>query len=217
MTTMLGRFVERRPFLFHLTARGNLDAIRSFGCLRPAAITLQRAGRNEWLERRRSEHLLVDLEGQPVCIRDQRPLFRGNIELTGHITFEQFVALLNSKVFFWPGTNSGPNDYGRRHFLRYREEECAILKTPTRELLEVNPNSTPLFCRYNSGSPRCSGGRKSPRGPDTFIPAAVFQGAPSEVVEVVFSDEVVLPGSTMVASCELAESLPLFDAPVPST
>ena len=73
----------------------------------------------------------------------------------------------------------------------------AIVRTfvRMRELMESNRDSPPKFCCYNSGSPRCSGGQRSPRGDDTFLHYEDFNGTPSDVVEVVFHRRVQLPNS----------------------
>jgi hypothetical protein len=104
---------------------------------------------------------------------------------------------LNERVFFWPG---GPDisDYGQRHFERYRAEKPVILRVPTSDLFEANPESVPEFCRFNSGSPRCTKGLGSPRGPSTFIQGTTADFSPGNVVEVTFLESVLLPHSTKV-------------------
>jgi hypothetical protein len=94
----------------------------------------------------------------------------------------------------------GPNDYGRRHFSRYEAERPRVLRVPFVAVVAMNPDSSPFVCRFNSGSPRCSGGRKSPRGPRTFIATTDFGRAPSDVVELTFLDGVALPPETETAA-----------------
>jgi hypothetical protein len=71
------------------------------------------------------------------------------------------------------------------------ETDPVILRVRTEALLRENP--APLFCRFNSGAPRCSNGKKSPRGPDTFLPADQFTGTCGDVVELTFLHGVALP------------------------
>ena len=78
---------------------------------------------------------------------------------------------------------------------RYRSEAPAMLRLPTTALLE----STLNFSRYNSGAPRCSGGKYSPRGARTYLPASEFVGTASEVVEVVAIGACSLPRSVEVS------------------
>jgi hypothetical protein len=158
------------------------------------------AGRRELLRTRRAEHVPVVLhDGERVYLRDQAPLFEKNIEFTDGCTLPQLVEHLNRRVYFWPGTESGPIDYGRRHFERYRTEQPAIIRMPFSSIAVANSNRVPLFCPYNSGSPRYSGGRASPRGPRTFVSAKSFPNGPAQVVEVTFEGSVKLPIGTQVA------------------
>jgi hypothetical protein len=79
----------------------------------------------------------------------------------------------------------------------------------------ANPNTEPLFCRFNSGAPRVVGGRRSPRGVTTFQPAGMFAGTPSDVVEVVFERSIVLPSSIdcWLRDCCMAAENCLWGAP----
>jgi hypothetical protein len=122
-------------------------------------------------------------------IRDQAPLHEGNIRLADGFTFADLVELLNRHVFFWNGTDAGASDFGQRYYNRYRAEQPAMIRLPTSALL----HSEPLFCGYNSGAPRCSGGQRSPRGPDLFLPAEGFPRTLKHVVEVVVPRRVTLP------------------------
>lgn len=176
----------------------------------PAAILMKRAGRTSLLKVRRTEHQRMAVENRVVMIRDQAPLHRGNMKLQSDCTFEEFIESLNSRVFFWPGTASGPISHGLRHFERYEKEHPAVLRIDIQSLLLANPLTNPLYCRYNSGSPRCSYGQKSPRGPDTFVPAAVFNGTPSRVVEVTFDSQIVLPSDTKCGGHPLGPWRSLF-------
>ncbi|MCI0426410.1 MAG: hypothetical protein L0Z46_00160 [Nitrospiraceae bacterium] len=201
MALNLEQFVRTRPFLYHLTDAQNVRRITTTGILESAAALLNAAGRTELMQVRRTQHLLLPLNGMAVSLRDQRPLYPGPMELQGGWTYGRFIGHVNSMVFFWPGTDDGPNGYGRRHFERYRQENPAILRIATADILDANANR-PLFSRYNSGAPRCSNGVHAPRGPDTFVTAARFDATPSKVVEVVYQDEVTLPESTVFRRLE---------------
>ncbi len=83
--------------------------------------------------------------------------------MLGSYSYEDLIENLNRRIFFWPGTPAGPIGYGRRHFERYREENPVILRINVRSLLCANAKVEPKFCRYNSGSPRCSKGREPQR------------------------------------------------------
>jgi hypothetical protein len=189
----LSSFVQLRPFLYHLTSPANLRRILRTGHLESAANIMAVAKRDDLLRLRRREHVPISVEGEIITLRDQAPLYAGNLALPRDWTFEDFIADLNDRVFFWPGGTHGPISHGVRHFERYADERPVILLVSTGDLLAANSKNAPLFCRYNSGSPRCSNGMKSPRGPMTFVagPNADFRA--SKTVEVTFSGRVRLP------------------------
>src|SRR6185295_17449394 len=98
----------------------------------------------------------------------------------------RLLKAINERVFFWPGTEFRPISYGIRHFERYRSERPVILRCKS-DLLFNTPGQEPEFCKYNSGSPRCSNGIGSPRGPDTFVPASRAMFSAAKAVEVTFA------------------------------
>jgi hypothetical protein len=193
MPFSLERFQVLRPRLFHLTAKQNVARILQLGLLFPAS-ELMRAAKQEHLVReRRKMSVEIALDGTVVHIRDQAPLHKGNTDLKDLEAFERFVEELNSRVFFWPGNESSPIPSGMRHFARYASEACSVLAIPTEHLFRANASRVPEFCRFNSGSPRCSRGNHAPRGLGTFLPAIGFPGTPSSVVEVTYRAPVKLP------------------------
>jgi hypothetical protein len=197
MTIDLGAFSELRPYLFHLTAAENLPRIRRTRVLESTAALVQRANRPELLDVKRRSHVRLTIDGDEVILRDQAPLHAGNILFNDDCTFAQFVGQLNARVFFWPGDEDGPIPYGLRHFARYESESPAILRVSFTGLMTANPGLNPLFCRYNSGSPRWSRGAAAPRGAATFVPAAEASFRLSEVVEVTALNLVQLPDDTL--------------------
>lgn len=193
-------FASTRPYLYHLTHRANVDYLRETAKLFPAAVLMERSGRNELLRAKRPGPVPVHIGDAVVWLRDQGPLYEGHVRFTNGYTFEDLIESLNRRIFFWPATAAGPISYGIRHFGTYKKEKPAFLRIDFRALLLANPAATPRYCKYNSGSPRCSNGVKSPRGPDTFLLAADFDGTPSNVVEVTFDSEITLPAGTAVGA-----------------
>lgn len=193
MAFSLDRFQVVRPYLYHLTARTNLEQMRKSRRIFSAALLLEQTDNKHWLTERREKPVQIVLDGESISIRDQYPLHRGNLSLEVGWEFPAFVHHLNKHVFFWPGSAVQPIDYGIRHFQRYDAEDTIILKVPFTALQRQNPDSIALFCKYNSGSPRRVAGRASPRGASTFSPASEVGFTPGEVVEVVFRDQVDLP------------------------
>jgi hypothetical protein len=193
-------FAARRPFLFHLTARSNVARIRAARRLHSMVELARRAGRGDLLDVRRRAHVRLNIQGEVVHIRDQAPLHENNMCLEDGWTFPQFVRHLNERVFFWPGGASGPIAYGLRHFGRYERERPVLLRIPTDDLFAANRGVRPLYCRYNSGSPRWSRGIASPRGPATFVSSTQATFSPASVVEVAFVRGAALPSGTEVGN-----------------
>lgn len=187
------QFSRTRPYLFHLTAQSNVRRIRRTRVLYSAETLMRKAGDTSMLRQKRFVSRTVQIKEDTVNIRDQQPLHAGNISFVDGWSFEDVIKLLNERVFFWPGTSIGPIGYGKRHYKRYIEENPSILRVSTQALFGTNLDVSPTFCRYNSGSPRCSKGVGSPRGAKTFVVASEADFTPNKVVEVTYSDRVTLP------------------------
>src|SRR5260370_5046139 len=192
-------FSRIRPFLFHLTNRNNIGGIRNLGKLHSAAVLIEKAGDSTYLRQKRIESIEFQIGKVMVSLSDQQPLYAGNVRLEGGWSFEEFVESLNQRIYFWPGKQNGPIPYGHRHFQRYVNEGPVIVRISTGELYRANPGVSPHYCRFNSGSPRCSNGIPSPRGPNTFIGSAEANYAPSKVIEVTYLTTVNLPSLVEVA------------------
>ena len=189
------KFARLRPYSFHLTCGTNIDGIRTDRRLLSAAATINSAGRGDLICTRRSASLQLQIDTRKVRLQNQAPLHAGNIYFQDSWTFEELIIQLNSRVFFWPGDESGPGPYGQRHFQsKLWDEPPVLIRTATSDLFDQNPS--PEFCAFNSGSPRCSGGKKSPRGLETFLPPDRFTGTCSKVTELTYRQEVSLPVST---------------------
>lgn len=198
-------YAATRPSLYHLTAKENLDGIAPGMRLDSAAALLQLAGRGSAIRQKRFRAEWVSVGGRSIQLRDQAPLYPRNAKLTDGWLFEDLLQHLNEHVFFWPGSLTGPVDAGLRHIQRYQRltpGRLAILRTKFEDVCRANPTTRPLFCRFNSGSPRWAHGEPSPRGPSVFQPASEFSHPPAQVVEVVFASRVSLPADT-----EWAETL----------
>lgn len=210
MSFELHEFAKTRPFQYHLTAAANLCRIQRMRRLDSAAETFAAAGRPELLRCRRTKSCLVRVGDEDVHVRDQEPLYRGHMELDRGWSFECFVQKLNELVFFWPGTEDGPIDYGCRHFKRYQGENVAMIRVKTKSLFDANKNAAPRFSRYNSGSPRYANRKPSPRGEQTFMTADVFPHAPSLVKETVYPGFVILPEDSELGATPGGPWKPLF-------
>lgn len=194
------RFANIRPFLYHLTSSDNLAHICSSRAIAPAIEWMKRAGRLDLLRQRRTRHEPLLVDDFEILLRDQKPLIKNNIAYAPDYTFEELVETLNRRVFFWPGKPDKPERTGRDHFDHYRDEQPVIIRAEFHKLLADNPGIEPLFCKYNSGSPRIVNRKKSPRGPNTFVRPTEFPGTACEVIEVTFAGPVSLPLSTEICN-----------------
>lgn len=193
MPFRLNDLFARFPFAYHLTARANLSRIQRTEQLESASAMIQAANQLNLISLRRQELREIIVDGETIILRDQAPLHAGHIDFQDGWTFPQLIESLNSRVFLWPGDGNGPIAHGQRHFERYEDQEPAILRISLADLIESNPDRPPLFCHFNSGSPRTVGGRKSPRGPRTFLPCDQFERKHRDVIEVTFEEFVTLP------------------------
>jgi hypothetical protein len=200
MPLTLRDIIRIRPFLYHLTDARNLDRIIRTRMLEPASLLAKAAGREDLLTIKRHRHVELLLESESIFLRDQAPLHAGNMKLSSGWDFERFVRALNERVFFWPGSEAGPIDYGVRHFNRYEAEAPSILRVSLASLVEENDGIMIELCRYNSGSPRWSRGIAAPRGRETFVAPNKATFSASEIVEVAVKRPVRLPADVEVGA-----------------
>jgi hypothetical protein len=186
--------VRRWPWLYHNTDVRNLPAIESTRRFRSAMDVLDAAG-PDWVRRygrtRRRSLVGVPTSAGIVWLKDQSPLATGAVLLEPGTVMEDVVAMINERVFFWPGTDDGPIEPGRGHAAVYGAE--VTLRFRFLDVLEANPASLVTFSRVNSGAARTHGGRKQPRGTRTFTSAAAAAFGVSEIKEVTFVGAMVLP------------------------
>ncbi len=192
---------QKRPFLYHLTSKSNLPSITSSRTLLSTSVLLEQAddpGVNSYLRSRRKNHLLIQIGGRQVLIRDQRPLSEKALPkcLEGGLTPEDYYELLNQRVFLWATLPRLS-----RHHDRYRSEDPILLRFPTAEIIRLNP--TVEFSRLNSGATRANshlGGIAPRRGRETFQVAKDYGYAISSIVEVTVRQRCVLPARFESAS-----------------
>jgi hypothetical protein len=192
----INKFISLRPVLYHLTDRRNLDSILNERMLKSTdqlSLLCDLPNRKKFLRTRRPIHEQIKNGNVTYHIRDQKPFSETIIKksLEKGCTVEDFIYLLNTKVFFWAKLSDLES-----HFNRYAKagEKPIIFRINTEELF--NLNTPPKFCRLNSGGPRCSaylGGKGAERGYNTFLSAEKYGGNPSSVKEVTFENNCTLP------------------------
>jgi len=204
----VGRFIEKRPFLYHVTSPLNLDRIRKSRRLESAE-QLYRAGDQVLPPEARRSTVDLQIGNVPVRIRDQKGIVEGNIEWYGGWGMRELLDDLNRRVFFWADVKSVA-----KHLRTYEAERpsLVILRVPAQELVRMRFLSSddpedplPWFSRYNSGFPRWNPNGKdgeaeaSPRGPKTFVLASKADFTLKDVKEVTFVGEIALPEGCAVA------------------
>lgn len=103
----VGTLVARYPNLYHMASAGSWPSIARYGLQTTTDIvetsSLSHADQQELLTRRRGRSVSIEhpLYGD-VVIRDQKPLNVANLESALiDMSVEEWLATLNSHVFFW--------------------------------------------------------------------------------------------------------------------
>lgn len=183
------KFIKERPYLYHLTSKGNADKIINRKILYSTnrLIDLSENPKYERIKReRRIGHKEIIIKDQSFQLRDQRPISELALSkcLTDGWQVPDFLEYLNNRVFMWPTL-----DRLWRHYNRYSGEEPVIFRFPTHEIIELNKHAK--FCRLNSGATRANsylGGKAPNRGPNTFLPAGDYELPIGSVAEVTFEE-----------------------------
>lgn len=191
----LEKFIEKTPYLYHLTSQGNAVNIIEKKQLYSAnqLITLTRDEEIQNIKReKRKEHLIITVDGIEISIRDQQPISPVALPkcLTQGWTMADFLYHLNDRVFMWPTLKRLWS-----HFNRYVSENPVIFRFSTRDIIENNVHVK--FCRLNSGATRANshlGGKAPDRGENTFVSAEQFDRSPGKVAEVTFEHQCLISG-----------------------
>jgi hypothetical protein len=190
------KFITKCEFLYHLTDSRNWNTIRENGMLLSTETIVNRSNLGEQekeyiLHNRRPVHQIIEIDNTSYFLRDQRPISVINLRkcLTEGWTTEDFIFLLNSRVYFWPNLKRLWS-----HFARYSHENPIILKVSTKTMLDLNHHSE--FCCLNSGATRSNSywnGGPPPRGEGTFRLARYYSLSAWSVAEVTFPNQCLLP------------------------
>ncbi len=154
---------ERYPRLYHMAHRDSWAGIQRHGLLCTEALVqlfeIPREMRDQILNQQRTKSFPIEnaKHGKAV-IRDQKPLIRSRLEacLEG-CTFQQWLKMLNSRVFFWLTED-------RLKTLMCAREYCAdqhvVLTLDTQRLATHLQNKTTL-APINTGNTRPYPARRS--------------------------------------------------------
>ena len=178
---------------YHITSVVNLRGIRLSRVLFPASTLFRSMDHSDLLSCRRTHDVRLRFQSQEILVRNQAPLDPDHIDLGSAETFEEYVAYLNSHVFFWPGTASGPTLDGVRMLRQTAEVNSAMIRIPSRSLLEANEGSIVHLSTCNTGASWVIEGKKSQRGIGVFQRAESFSEPLERIEEISFRGSVNLP------------------------
>jgi|SRR5580704_15638075 len=165
---------KKYPRMFHMAEVGSWPSIEKHALLSTSALLdvfeWPREERNAIEAHRRPSKVTLThpVHGEAV-IRDQKPLNEKRLAscLSGGITVEEWLRLLNGRVFFWV-------EEARLDTLRgaeaYRAERQLVLTIDTRSLVEAH-GARILLTHMNTGATRPFA---HPRGRDTFCTIASY-------------------------------------------
>jgi hypothetical protein len=192
----LEKFIERTPYLYHLTSQENAKNIINQQKLFSTNELISQSGNEDYEKVKREKrpaHLTLTVNGITVDIRDQQPISMVALPkcLTDGWSVGDFLYHLNDRVFMWPTLKRLWS-----HFNRYENEKPVIFRFSTRDIIKANPHVK--FCRLNSGATRANsylGGKAPARGADTFQRAEDYDFPIGSVAEVTFETECIVAGS----------------------
>lgn len=184
------KFIQDRPYLYHLTSKGNAKKIINQKRLFSTNRLIDLSGNADYQKikrERRIGHKEIIIGNESFFLRDQRPISELALSkcLTHKWKVADFLEHLNDRVFMWPTL-----DRLWRHYDRYAGENPVIFRFPSNEIIELNAQAK--FCRLNSGATRANsylGGKAPDRGPNTFLKAEKYDLPVGSVAEVTFEGE----------------------------
>jgi hypothetical protein len=191
-------FERRWPFCFHVTSKTNLPSIQATRILYASQVLLEFASLPSLVTKRRSDDVQIRVNGFDVVLRNQLPLNPTLVELDDGEHFPDYLTFLSSRVFFWPGHESGPGPDGVRMIQRTAEENQGILRIPTRSLVASNRAQPMWVSEKNAGAGWIEGGRKRRLGRAIYRRLSDTSND-SKVVECSYSLRAMLPEDCTVS------------------
>jgi hypothetical protein len=174
----LDELVRLYPRLYHMAAPDAWPQIVRLGLLSTEALLdrfeVAEPQRTELLTRRRAWSIRISHSEHGIAVvRDNIPLSESKLAAAlTDMTVEQWLRLLNSKVFFWLQRERVKRLLDAR---AYRDRNHLIITVDTRLLLDQVGYDSVTLSRINTGS---TAYRAAPRGRDTFKQIADYPHPP---------------------------------------
>jgi len=197
MGFQLSDFAAKRPVAYHVTRQENLPLIRASRALYSAGKLLTLGGREDLLRAQRRGNITLQVGEHSAIVRDQDRLVAGSLDLAPGISLPDYIAYLNRWIFFWPGDWQAPSS--RTKDIASATGEVAVIRISVTALFSRNAGLTPAFSQVNSGAARHHTGKPAKRDLNVHRRAGIFRTKATDVVEMVFEDEAMLPDNAEVA------------------
>lgn len=168
----LSTLIANHPVLFHMAEDGTWPMIQEWGLLSTKALVElydpPQAERERILSQVRRSSIILSRDGLPdLTIRDQGPLKFLDRVLDQDTSPQQFLDLLNGRVFFWPTEERLLRLLNAK---RYRARRQTVLAIRTEALLAAHPEAE--LAALNTGSAHVP--TAPMRGEATFSPVEAY-------------------------------------------
>ena len=181
------------PYCYHITFFANLRSIVASRALYSATFLLSAAGLNRHCQLRTSEQS-INVWGRQVVLRNQIALNPDSLALPESDSLEDYVAFLNERTYFWPGTHEGPVADGLRMFAAHATSRPPItIRARTVALIEQNQNAEILVATCNTGASWHDRDGKTWRRRDAVVPLSKYVGDPWAIAELSYRTAAQLP------------------------
>ena len=174
MPITIDQLVELYPTVYHMAERDALPQIRTLGLLSTtAALDLFEVDPDERrrleIEVRPTSNVIEHIEFGKIVLRDQKPLSTTKLAgcLQDGLSVEDWLTLINRKVFFWVAYEKVENLLGARE---YKDREHIVIAVDTRSLVTTHEENVTL-APMNTGT---TNPFAHPRGTSTIAPLADF-------------------------------------------
>jgi len=184
---------EQWPYCYHITFFENLRSIVASRALYSAGFLLSAAGLDGHRHLRTNEQT-IKVWGQQVVLRNQLALNTAHLALPEGDSLDDYVAFLNERTYFWPGTHEGPVPDGLRMFAVHdTSRPPVVIRSLTVALIEQNRSAEILVATCNTGASWRDDDKMTWRRRDAAVPLSKYAEAPEAVAELSYRAAAQLP------------------------
>jgi hypothetical protein len=173
--------------------------IRALRYIHSAETLLSMAGESAYGEYRTVERM-IPIKHWTVQLRNQRALNPQALDLPLGCSLNDYVAFLDKRAYFWPGTADGPTPEGMRFLIGHAMPTEVVIRVDSKSLIEANDYAMIQVATCNTGAAWMNETGKSKRNFDLSNPLSAYQGNPNAIIEVSFWHGAALPAPTEYSS-----------------